>query len=86
MVDEEHEPSYKQYDPAPRYQARDAAIYLGYLHQAKVILGSATPSLESYHNALQGKYGLVEMKERFGGVQLPNQQVVSISEETKKKR
>lgn len=85
VVDEEHEPSYKQYDPAPRYQARDAAIYLGYLHQAKVILGSATPSLESYYNALQGKYGLVEMKERFGGVQLPNQQVVSISEETKKK-
>ncbi|MCZ4245747.1 replication restart helicase PriA [Pedobacter punctiformis] len=86
VVDEEHEPSYKQYDPAPRYQARDAAIYLGHLHQAKVILGSATPSLESYFNALNGKYGLVEMKERFGGVQLPNQQVVSISEETKKKK
>lgn len=85
VVDEEHEPSYKQYDPAPRYQARDASIYLAHLHQAKVILGSATPSLESYYNALQGKYGLVEMKERFGGVQLPNQQVVSISEETKKK-
>jgi primosomal protein N' (replication factor Y) len=85
VVDEEHEPSYKQYDPAPRYQARDAAIYLGYLHQAKVVLGSATPSLESYYNALLGKYGLVEMKKRFGGVQLPNQQVVSISEETKKK-
>ncbi|PWS30122.1 replication restart helicase PriA [Pedobacter paludis] len=85
VIDEEHEPSYKQYDPAPRYQARDAAIYLAHLHQAKVILGSATPSLESYYNALQGKYGLVEMKERFGGVQLPNQQVVSISEETKKK-
>lgn len=85
VVDEEHEPSYKQYDPAPRYQARDASIYLAHLHQAKVILGSATPSLESYYNALQGKYGLVEMKERFGGVQLPLQQVVSISEETKKK-
>ena len=85
MVDEEHEPSYKQYDPAPRYQARDASIYLAHLHQAKVILGSATPSLESYYNALQGKYGLVEMKERFGGVKLPLQQVVSISEETKKK-
>ncbi|MGO4877940.1 primosomal protein N' [Pedobacter psychrotolerans] len=85
VVDEEHEPSYKQYDPAPRYQARDASIYLAHLHQAKVILGSATPSLESYYNALQGKYGLVEMKERFGGVQLPNQQVVSISEETKRK-
>ncbi|QPH39750.1 replication restart helicase PriA [Pedobacter endophyticus] len=85
VVDEEHEPSYKQYDPAPRYQARDASIYLAHLHQAKVILGSATPSLESYYNALQGKYGFVTMKERFGGVQLPNQQVVSIAEETKRK-
>jgi len=85
VVDEEHEPSYKQYDPAPRYQARDSAIYLAHLHGAKVILGSATPSLESYYNALNGKYGLVEMKERFGGVQLPNQQIVSISEETKRK-
>lgn len=85
VVDEEHEPSYKQYDPAPRYQARDAAIYLAYLHQAKVVLGSATPSLESYYNAQQGKYGLVEMKERFGGVELPHQQVISIAEETKKK-
>jgi primosomal protein N' (replication factor Y) len=85
VVDEEHEASYKQYDPAPRYQARDAAIYLAYLHKAKVILGSATPSLESYYNAQNGKYGLVEMNQRYGGVQLPNQQVVSISEETKKK-
>jgi len=85
VVDEEHEPSYKQYDPAPRYQARDSAIYLAHLHGAKVILGSATPSLESYYNALNGKYGLVEMKQRFGGVQLPNQQVVSIAEETKRK-
>ena len=81
VVDEEHESSYKQQDPAPRYQARDAAIYLAHLYQTKVILGSATPSLESYYNALQGKYALVEMKERFGGVQLPNQQVVSIAEE-----
>ncbi|WP_231459881.1 primosomal protein N' [Pedobacter sp. Leaf132] len=85
VVDEEHEPSYKQYDPAPRYQARDSAIYLAHLHGAKVVLGSATPSLESYYNALNGKYGLVEMHERFGGVKLPNQQVVSISEETKRK-
>jgi len=85
VVDEEHESSYKQQDPAPRYQARDAAIYLAHLYQTKVILGSATPSLESYYNALQGKYALVEMKERFGGVQLPNQQVVSIAEENKKK-
>jgi len=85
VVDEEHESSYKQHEPAPRYQARDAAIYLAYLHRAKVVLGSATPSLESYYNALNGKYALVEMKERFGGVQLPNQQVVSIAEENSKK-
>ncbi|MGY3052203.1 primosomal protein N' (replication factor Y) [Pedobacter sp. UYEF25] len=85
VVDEEHESSYKQHDPAPRYQARDAAIYLAYLHKAKVVLGSATPSLESYYNALQGKYALIEVLNRFGGVALPNQKVVSISEETKNK-
>ena len=86
VVDEEHENSYKQYDPAPRYQARDAAIYLAHLHKAKVVLGSATPSLESYYNAKTDKYGLVELKERFGGVQLPLQEVVSIAEETKRKK
>ncbi len=86
VVDEEHENSYKQYDPAPRYQARDAAVVLGHLHQAKVILGSATPSLESYYNAKIEKYGLVELNERFGGVQLPLQEVVSIAEETKRKK
>lgn len=86
VVDEEHENSYKQYDPAPRYQARDAAVFLGHLHQAKVILGSATPSLESYYNAKTDKYGLVELNERFGGVQLPLQEVVSIAEETKRKK
>jgi primosomal protein N' (replication factor Y) len=86
VVDEEHENSYKQYDPAPRYQARDAAIYLAHLHQAKVVLGSATPSLESYYNAKTDKYGLVELTERFGGVQLPLQEVVSIAEETKRKK
>lgn len=86
VVDEEHETSYKQYDPAPRYQARDAAVYLGYLHRAKVILGSATPSVESYYNAQSGKYGLVELTERFGGVLLPEQKVVSIAEETKRKK
>ncbi len=85
IVDEEHEASYKQHDPAPRYQARDAAIYLANLHHAKVVLGSATPSLESYYNALQGKYALVEVQTRFGGVALPKQEVVSIAEETKKK-
>ena len=86
VVDEEHENSYKQYDPAPRYQARDAAVLLAHIHQAKVILGSATPSLESYYNATEGKYGLVKLAERFGGVQLPLQQVVSIAEETQKKK
>ena len=86
VVDEEHESSYKQYDPAPRYQARDAAIYLAHLHRAKVVLGSATPSLESYYNAKTDKYGLVELTERFGGVQLPLQEVVSIAEETKRKK
>ncbi|WP_285009058.1 replication restart helicase PriA [Pedobacter faecalis] len=86
IVDEEHESSYKQHDPSPRYQARDVAIYLGHLHQAKVLLGSATPSIESYYNALEGKYGLVKLKSRFGGVQLPLQEVISISEETKRKK
>lgn len=86
VVDEEHETSYKQYDPAPRYQARDAAVFLAHLFKAKVILGSATPSLESYYNAQTGKYGLVVLEERYGGVQLPVQQVVSIADETKKKK
>jgi len=86
VVDEEHESSYKQNEPAPRYQARDAAVYLAYLHQAKIVLGSATPSIESYHNALGNKYGLVTLNERFGGVELPVQEVVSISDETKKKK
>jgi primosomal protein N' (replication factor Y) len=86
VVDEEHESSYKQHEPAPRYQARDAAVFLGHLHQAKVILGSATPSIESYYNAETEKYGLVTLNERFGGVQLPLQEVVSIAEETKRKK
>ncbi|MDQ7949214.1 MAG: primosomal protein N' [Pedobacter sp.] len=86
VVDEEHESSYKQHDPAPRYQARDAAVFLAHQHGAKVILGSATPSIESYYNALMGKYGLVKLNERFGGVPLPLQQVVSIAEETKRKK
>ncbi len=86
VVDEEHESSYKQHDPAPRYQARDAAVLLAHLHKAKVILGSATPSLESYYNAQEGKYGFVALTERFGGVQLPLQTVVSISDETQKKK
>ncbi|MGY0041391.1 replication restart helicase PriA [Pedobacter sp. NJ-S-72] len=86
VVDEEHESSYKQNEPAPRYQARDAAVYLAHLHQSKIILGSATPSIESYYNALNNKYGLVTLNERFGGVELPIQEVVGIAEETKKKK
>jgi len=85
IVDEEHETSYKQFDPAPRYNARDAAIYLGAMYQGKVLLGSATPSFESYYNARTNKYGFAELTERFGGVELPLTEVVSITEETKKK-
>lgn len=71
IVDEEHDSSYKQVDPAPRYQARDCALYLGQLHGAKILLGSATPSIESFYNAKTSKYGLVEMRERFGGMLMP---------------
>ncbi|WP_426667800.1 replication restart helicase PriA [Mucilaginibacter sp. McL0603] len=85
IVDEEHETSYKQFDPAPRYNARDAAIYLANMYHGKVLLGSATPAFETYYNARMNKYGLVELTERFGGVELPKTEVVSIIEETKKK-
>ncbi len=71
IVDEEHEPAYKQVDPAPRYNARDAAIVLASLHGAKTLLGSATPSIESYFKALNGKFGLVSLTERFGNSVLP---------------
>ncbi len=71
VVDEEHDTSYKQQDPAPRYHARDAAVYYASLFNAKVLLGSATPSIESYYNCLQNKYGLVTLTERFGNVDLP---------------
>ncbi len=71
IVDEEHDSSFKQTDPAPRYNARDAAIVLGSMHNARVLLGSATPSYESYYNALEGRYRLVELTERYGGVQMP---------------
>ncbi len=85
IVDEEHETSYKQYDPAPRYNARDAAIFLANMHGGKVLLGSATPSFESYYNARLGKYGLATLTERYGGVKLPEIEVVSIAKETKEK-
>ncbi|HTH82259.1 MAG TPA: primosomal protein N' [Mucilaginibacter sp.] len=86
IVDEEHETSYKQFDPAPRYNARDASIFLANMHNGKVLLGSATPSFESYFNARTNKYGFAELTERYGGVELPVIEVVSIAEETKQKK
>jgi primosomal protein N' (replication factor Y) len=80
IIDEEHETSYKQQDPAPRYHARSAAIMLAQMYGAKVVLGTATPSLESYHNAKTGKYGLVELKERYQGIELPEIQVVDVAD------
>ena len=85
IVDEEHEASFKQYDPAPRYNARDLSIVLGHLAKAKVLLGSATPALETYFNALSNKYGLVKLLSRYGGVKLPEIEVVSITEERSRK-
>ena len=85
IVDEEHEPSYKQQDPAPRYHARSAAIMMAHWYGAKVLLGTATPSIESYHNALSGKYGLVEMKERFQGLQLPQITLIDLQRQYHRK-
>lgn len=76
VADEEHDASYKQQEPAPRYHARDAAVYYASLFKAKVLLGSATPSVETYFNAVNGKYGLVELMERFGQVELPRIEIV----------
>jgi primosomal protein N' (replication factor Y) len=86
IVDEEHDTSFKQHDPAPRYNARDTAIFLAHLYDAKVLLGTATPALETYQNAREGKYGLVEMKERYGGIQMPEVVIVDVADETKKKK
>ncbi|WP_431135315.1 replication restart helicase PriA [Psychroserpens mesophilus] len=86
IVDEEHESSYKQFDPAPRYHARDTAIVLASLFNAKTLLGSATPSLESYHNAKQGKYGLVELKHRYNNVLMPDIELIDIKDKHKRKR
>lgn len=85
IVDEEHEPSFKQYNPAPRYHARDSAVVLAYLHKAKVLMGSATPSLETYYNAKEGKYGLVTLKRRYGNVHMPDIELVDIKEKSRKK-
>jgi primosomal protein N' (replication factor Y) len=86
IVDEEHEPSFKQYSPAPRYNARDSAVVLANLHNSKLLMGSATPSLESYHNAKTGKFGLVTLKKRFGNVLMPDIELVDIKEKTRKKQ
>ncbi len=85
VVDEEHETSYKQFEPSPRYNARDAAIVLAKLHAAKILLGSATPSLESYFNAAQNKYGLVALNRRHGNVQLPKIELIDVKEKQRKK-
>ena len=85
IIDEEHETSYKQQDPAPRYHARSAAIVLAQMFKAKTLLGTATPSLESYHNAKTGKYGLVELKERYQGIELPEIQVVDTADLQRRK-
>lgn len=86
IVDEEHEVSFKQFNPAPRYHGRDAALVLANIHKAKVVLGSATPSLESYYNAQQGKYGLVTLKQRYGKVLLPDMELVDLRDKLKRKR
>jgi len=86
IVDEEHEPSYKQFDPAPRYHARDTALMLARLHHAKTVLGSATPSLESFYQAKTGKYGYYWLKERYGDAVLPDIMLVDILYEKKAKR
>ena len=80
IVDEEHETSYKQQDPSPRYHARSAAVMLAQMMGAKVLLGTATPSVETYHNATTGKYGLVELFQRYQGIELPEIQVVDIKD------
>lgn len=85
IVDEEHENTYKQYDPAPRYHARDAALVLARLHNAKTLLGTATPSLESYYNAQKGKYGLVELTSRYKDIQLPEILLANTREARRKK-
>ncbi len=86
IVDEEHDTSYKQFDPSPRYQARDTAIYRGIKAGAKVMLGTATPSLESYYNAQRWKYGLVSLTERYGGMDMPEVDIVDLRDEVRKNK
>ncbi|QEE49944.1 primosomal protein N' [Flavobacterium alkalisoli] len=86
VIDEEHEQTFKQQDPAPRYHARDAAIVLAGMFDAKVLLGSATPGIETYYNATGGKYGYVELKERYGNVMPPEIVLVDLKDKYKRKR
>ena len=86
IVDEEHENTYKQQDPAPRYHARNSSIMLASMFGAKVLLGTATPCVESYFNAISGKYGFVELKERYQDIQLPHIELVDIKELAHQKR
>lgn len=86
IIDEEHESTYKQQDPAPRYHARSSAIMLASMFGAKVLLGTATPSVETYFNAVSGKYGLVELAERYQDIQLPRMELVDIKELAHQKR
>ncbi len=84
VVDEEHDSSYKQYESVPKYNARDSAIILAKNHNCPVVLGSATPSIESMHNALTGKFKLLEMPERIDDAKLPEIELVNISDRKKK--
>ena len=86
IVDEEHDSSFKQHDPAPRYNARDSAIYLATLHKAKVLLGTATPAIDTYYQTQQGKFGLVELNERFAEAKLPEMVLSDVREENKRKK
>lgn len=85
IVDEEHDPSFKQFDPAPRYNARDTAIMLAYMHGAKTLLGSATPAIDTYYKALGGKYGLVKLTGRYGGAHVPEIEIVNMARERQRK-
>jgi len=86
IIDEEHENTYKQFDPAPRYHARDAALFLAHLHKAKTLLGTATPAVETYANCKQGKYALVELMHRFQDIKMPEIQLADLKEAKRKKR
>lgn len=86
IIDEEHDPSYKQQELVPLYNARDAAIYMAQLYDAKVLLGTATPSLETYYNVLNNKYGLVNLYTRYGNIELPELHIVNLKEATKRKQ